>query len=176
MRVINKIVTGLPRELVGEVSPRSAKIFRPFVKASLLLIMLVCGIMTGLNLVAFDLLGSMLQSQTFSQDVGLTVFLSIVAASFSVLLLLITNFVMARYDQIVARPIYESNVVIWTILSALILLNELSLYTRASFSGLLIMVGVIVLGIVLLGVKKTRISMKESDWKSEIDKEILGGA
>ena len=60
MRVLNKIITGFSKELIAEISPHVAKVVRPVIKAPMILILYVAGVMTGLNLTAFTLVGELL--------------------------------------------------------------------------------------------------------------------
>ena len=106
MRVINQILSGFPADLIDQIDSHTCKYVRPLVKAPMILILLVCGVDTGLNLTAFTFLGELLQSGTFTESLGLILFLGTVAGGSSVFLLLTLNFVMARYEQLDALPIY----------------------------------------------------------------------
>lgn len=90
-------------------------------------------------------------------------FLLVIAISFSFILLFLINFVMARYDQLDAAPIYASMNMVMSILCGLILLGERDRYPTANFVGLIIAVVTIVAGTLVLGYKKTQIKTQKVD-------------
>ena len=106
-------------------------------------------------------MGELLQSGTFGESVGLIIFLGVVAGGSSVFLLVTLNFVMARYEQLDALPIYQSFNMCMTILCGLILLGEADHYTTAKLVGLSLAVLTIVIGILVLGFKKTKVSTEK---------------
>ena len=76
----------------------------------------------------------------------------------SVFLVVTLNFVMARYDQLDALPIYQSMNMVMGIVCGLIILGEAERYTMESLVGISIAMLVVALGILVLGFKKTQIS------------------
>ena len=68
------------------------------VKAPMILITYIGGVLTGVNLVGFTFIGELLQSGTFLDAALLIVFLVILTIVSPVVLLWLLNFIMARYD------------------------------------------------------------------------------
>ena len=158
MRILNQIIIGFPKELIEEVSPSTAYYLRPVVKMPMLLICYVCGVQTALNFVAFAFMGELLQSGTFLDAPGLITFLVSIAIFSSVFLIVTLNFVMARYDQLDAMPIYQSMNMVMGIICGLVLLGEDERYSRESMIGICIAMLVTIAGIFVLGFKKTLIA------------------
>lgn len=98
MRVLNKMIQGFPFELINEISPVAAKYVRPIVKLPMISILTTCGIAVGINLACFTFIGELLQSGTFTDAPTLIVFLLVMGILMSLVLLFVTNFVMALYD------------------------------------------------------------------------------
>ena len=98
MRILNKIAIGFPYQLIFEISPYAAKYLRQLIKLPMILILNCCGIQTGINLVTFTFLGELLKSGTFTESIGLILFLGAIAAFSSVFLLFTLNFINSRYD------------------------------------------------------------------------------
>ena len=163
MRIINEIIIGFPEELVAEISPFSAHYLRPVVKVPMLLICFVCGVQTGLNMVALTFLGELFQSGTFMDAPGLIIFLAVLASANAVLMMVELNFMMARYAQLDALPIYQSMNMVLSIICGLIMLGEADRYTTGRLFGLSICMLIIVLGILILGFKKTSIAKAENE-------------
>ena len=168
MRILNKIANGFPYELIFEISPFAAKYLRQLVKLPMILILNVCGIQTGINLVTFTFLGELLKSGTFTESIGLILFLGAIAAFSSVFLLFTLNFINSRYDQLDTLPIYQSMNMIYTIICGLIFLNEVEDFKTIKFIILWIAIGVVVWGILLLGFKKTRLLKTEEEKISQV--------
>ena len=149
---------GFPVELIREVSPYVARYVRPIAKAPMLLILYVCGVNTGVNLVGFTFLGELLQSGTFLESPALIIFLALVSGVSTLTLLLLLNFVMAQYDQLDALPIYQSLNMCLSIICGLIILGESEFYSTGSLVGITIFMLVVSAGVILLGFKKTKIA------------------
>ena len=124
----------------------------------MLLICYVCGVQTALNFVAFAFMGELLQSGTFLDAPGLITFLISIAIFSSVFLIVTLNFVMARYDQLDAMPIYQSMNMVMGIICGLVLLGEDERYSCDSMIGICIAMLVTIAGIFVLGFKKTLIA------------------
>ena len=124
----------------------------------MLLICYVCGVQTALNFVAFAFMGELLQSGTFLDAPGLITFLISIAIFSSVFLIVTLNFVMARYDQLDAMPIYQSMNMVMGIICGLVLLGENERYSHENMIGICIAMIVIIAGIFVLGFKKTLIA------------------
>ena len=103
-------------------------------------------------------MGELLQSGTFLDAPGLITFLISIAIFSSIFLILTLNFVMARYDQLDAMPIYQSMNMVMGIICGLVILGEDERYSGESMVGICIAMLVTIAGIFVLGFKKTLIA------------------
>jgi len=110
-----------------------------------------------LTLVAFTFLGELLQSGTFLDAPTLIIFLVIYAIATSTFTLMSLNFVMARYDQLDAMPIYQSYNLVLGIVCGLLILGERDRYSTGDTVGIFLACMVVIGGIFVLGFKKTAI-------------------
>jgi len=169
--MINKIINGFSKELISEVCPSTAKYVRPIVKLPMIAIMTCCGICVGLNLVAFTFIGELLQSGTFLDAPGMIAFLITIGLTFSIGLLFITNFCISLYDQLDAMPVFYSMNMIFNIVCGLVLLGEASRYPTSKIIGICIGLIIAVIGILVLGYKKTYIDTEEEKKKERTEDE-----
>lgn len=98
VRLLNKIINGMPKELIAETSPYTAKCVRPIVKMPMITILTSCGVCVGINLAMFTFLGELTASGSFTEAPFLTAFLMTLGLIASISLLIITNFVISQYD------------------------------------------------------------------------------
>ena len=89
------------------------------------------------------------------------IFLAAFASVSAFLVLWMLNFVMARYDQLDALPIYQSLNLVMGIICGLIILGEVERYKTANLIGIFLACIIVISGIILLGFKKTAIATKE---------------
>ena len=103
----------------------------------------------------------------------LTIFIFIYSFFSAFLVLWMLNFVMARYDQMDALPIYQSYNLVLGIVCGLILLGEATRYSTGSLFGLFLACIVCVSGIAVLALKKTAITSKKNSLQEMADQLLL---
>ena len=92
--------------MIADVCSYTATYFRPVVKLPLLMILGSCGVAVALNLSCFTFVGELLQSGTFTDEPWLIVFLLFWGLTGAIVLLFVTNFIQAIYDQVDVVPVY----------------------------------------------------------------------
>lgn len=95
------------------------------------------------------------------------IFLAAFASVSAFLVLWMLNFVMARYDQLDALPIYQSLNLVMGIICGLIILGEVERYKTANLIGIFLACIIVISGIILLGFKKTAIATKEKTYDDQ---------
>ena len=59
MRIINQIVSGFPRDLLDQVDADTTKFLRPLIKAPMVLILYISGVVTGFNYTSLTFLAEL---------------------------------------------------------------------------------------------------------------------
>lgn len=133
-----QILSYFPKDVLHEVSPKIASKIKPQVKLPMVLMMGVCGIMAGVCTIFFKFVGEMVESGEFSVAPLLTISLTVFGFVASWVLFYTLNWAMRYYDQLDVIPTYFAQILIWTLLSGLIIMDEASEYSAASLVGIFI--------------------------------------
>jgi len=127
----------------------------------MILLLACCGILSGLTLVIFKVLGEAIATDHhFSWFIF---FLAISGAACITAMTILINVVMKIYKQIEVVPVYESMVIIFSIAAGLVLFDEASFYTWLELLGIFGSTLLILIGIVVLSFKHNVVKQKDAE-------------
>ena len=86
------------KDVLNEVSPYTAHSIKPVVKLPMILVMGVCGIMSGITATFFKFLGELIESQGFTDYPMLTISLFVTALFGAWVLFYTINWAMRYYE------------------------------------------------------------------------------
>jgi len=134
----------------------------------MLLLIASAALCSALNIVLLKCVGEIIKTggPFFSLLVGTLLLLNLILAPGQLYLL---NLGMKNYNHLEFAPTYQSNMLLFHLLSALVILDESRFYTWMQLSGLLGAACIALVGIFVLFLKNTVIATKEDG--EEDDKE-----
>ena len=125
----------------------------------MILLLACCGILSGLTLVIFKVLGEAIATDHhFSWFIF---FLAISGAACITAMTILMNVVMKIYKQIEVVPVYESMVIIFSIAAGLVIFDESSYYSWLELTGILGSAVLVLIGISILMFKHSVVKEKD---------------
>lgn len=128
----------------------------------MILVLGVCGIVSGITATFFKFLGELIESHDFTDYPMMTISLFLMATLGAYVLFYTINWAMRYYEQLDVIPTYFAQILVWTLLCGLIVLDEASQYTAGALAGIFIAALACFVGIQLLVMKSNAISETSS--------------
>ena len=111
--------------------------------------------------------------------VGFVIFLFATATPSNIVMLVFLQGAMKYYDQIEVIPIYLTSTVIFTVVSGMVMLNEIRLYSALQLVGICIGMVLCIAGIVIMNYKNSSANkanqepMSDSELKSKLISSVI---
>ena len=146
-------------EQVQEIAPGTSRQLKRFVKAPMVSQLCMAGIQAGITSSFFKWFGEIMAQGKFEpDDIWIATVCLVIAVASSLLQLTFLNKAIACYQQVEVIAIYQVTIMIFTIMCALILLDEAEAYTQTGLLWLLGTVALMIAGIQVVTWKTNKLA------------------
>jgi len=161
-------IQGTDAELMKQVAPAVNKHLKRFVKIPMVAQLSLAGIQAGVSMSSLKWFGEVVTQGTYGPQeywiISVTAFIAVCSA---ILQLKFLNSAIASYQQIDFSAVYQVTVMIFTVICALILLDEASAYSWSGLAAVMAFTGLCVLGIYTVTLKTSSTAPAPSDELSD---------
>ena len=170
-RLLIRVLTIFPKELIAEISPRSDRI-RKTARLPMLSLLCCTGVLAGYSAVLFKYFAELLVAGQSIKVAAMSFSILAVALFTNFLQLIFLNISMKYYDQLDVIPVFMTAFLVFGIVCGLIFFNEVDSYTWGSGAGILGGCLLCIGGIALIVMKNAKVEKKnvrsgsEASWQS----------
>ena len=132
------------------------KMLKPMIKAPMVLILGFAGVCSGMSVTSIKFILELFAAGNFMDDLSLIFFFGCIVVINSTITFSSVNICMKYYDQIDVMPTYFAQILIWSVFSGLILLNEIIFYSRKETVIIIICSLIAFTGIQILAMKSNQ--------------------
>ena len=136
-----------------KIDSKFPRLLHSLIKAPMIFILGLSGLLVGLTLTCTKFAGEIVANDSLSDEPGLVVLFLAIAGFDSLFLLFSVNLCMKYYDQIDVMPTYFAQILIWSVLCGLMLLDEHKLYSTVELIFICICSVISFIGIQILAKK-----------------------
>lgn len=123
-RFLIQIISAFQTDVIHEVSPYASKTMKPICKLPMIFAMSVDGMMCGISVVFWKFLGELAENGDLGTEPFLLIILLCGALASCPFMLFALNWAQQYYDQLDVMPTYFAQILVWTLLCGLIILDE----------------------------------------------------
>jgi len=110
----------------------------------------ISGLLVGLTMTSVKFAGEIIADGSLEEDPALVIVFFCIAGLDSFFLIFSVNLCMKYYDQIDVMPTYFAQILIWSVVCGLVLLDEYSYYSTAELIGVIVCSVISFIGIQIL--------------------------
>lgn len=141
---------------------------KPLIKAPMVAILGISGLQVGITMTSVKFAGEIIADGSFSDSPILVIAFFCIAGLDTLFLIFSVNLSMKYYDQIDVMPTYFAQILIWSVLCGLVLLEEHEYYSKTELTAIIISAIVSFFGIQLLAKKSNYKAAKNQTIGNEV--------